>query len=292
MRVAKEGGTIAIAPEGNRTYSGKTCYINPSIASLAKKLGLPIALYRIEGGFGVHPRWSDVVRRGKMRAYVSTVIEPEEYASLSDDALFERIKEGLWVNEATLDGTFCHKRSAERLERALYVCPYCGLSTFQSKGDTVMCTRCERKVRYLETKELQGVGFDFPFPFFADWYEYQERFVGEVDLSAYNDKPMYREKTALTLVIPYKNKHPLEKEVDVCLYGDRILVRGEKEYAFPFDAVTAISVLGKNKLNVYKGGEIYQFKGDKSFCALKFVHIYHRYKNSKEKQNGRTHLGI
>lgn len=38
IRVAKEGGSIAIAPEGNRTYSGKTEYMAPVIASLAKKL--------------------------------------------------------------------------------------------------------------------------------------------------------------------------------------------------------------------------------------------------------------
>ena len=48
IRIAREGGTIAIAPEGNRTYSGKTEYMSPTIASLARKMGLPIALYRID----------------------------------------------------------------------------------------------------------------------------------------------------------------------------------------------------------------------------------------------------
>lgn len=91
IRVAKEGGTIAIAPEGNRTYSGRTGHMNPAIASLAKMIKLPIALYRIEGGYGVQPRWSDVVRRGKMRAYVSRVIEPEEYAAMSKAELFSLI---------------------------------------------------------------------------------------------------------------------------------------------------------------------------------------------------------
>ena len=38
IKVAKEGGTSAIAPEGNRTYSGKTEYIRPAIAPLAKNL--------------------------------------------------------------------------------------------------------------------------------------------------------------------------------------------------------------------------------------------------------------
>ena len=58
IKVAAEGGSIAIAPEGNRTYSGKTEYMNPSIAALARKLGLPIAFVKIEGGYGTHPFFS------------------------------------------------------------------------------------------------------------------------------------------------------------------------------------------------------------------------------------------
>ena len=49
MRVAREGGSVALFPEGNRTYSGKTEYIKPSVAQLAKALKLPIAFFRIEG---------------------------------------------------------------------------------------------------------------------------------------------------------------------------------------------------------------------------------------------------
>jgi 1-acyl-sn-glycerol-3-phosphate acyltransferase len=84
MRVVKEGGTIALAPEGNRTYSGKTEYIKPAIVGLARTLKLPIAFYRIEGGYGVHPRWSDTVRRGKIRAYVDRVLEVEEYSESAE----------------------------------------------------------------------------------------------------------------------------------------------------------------------------------------------------------------
>ena len=47
IRLAREGGTIAMAPEGNRTYDGKPVNINPAIAPLAKKLKLPIALIEL-----------------------------------------------------------------------------------------------------------------------------------------------------------------------------------------------------------------------------------------------------
>ena len=39
LRVAREGGTICIAPEGNRTFAGRPVHMNASIAKLAKKLG-------------------------------------------------------------------------------------------------------------------------------------------------------------------------------------------------------------------------------------------------------------
>ncbi len=280
MKVASEGGTIAIAPEGNRTFCGRTVYIKPSIVPLARKLGLPIALFRIEGGYGVHPRWSDVVRRGKMHCYVSRVINPEEYSKLSDDELMSTISEGLYVNEARVNGSYCHKRNAEYLERAIYVCPYCGLSVFESRGDTVECKRCHRKVRYTPEKELVGVGFDFPYRFVADWYDYQSDFINNFDVTNATAEPLYIDRVRISEVIPYKNKKLISKYYTVALFGNRIEGRGKgSTLDLPFDNASTVTVLGKNKLNIYYDGKIYQLKGDKRFNALKYVHVYHRYKN-------------
>lgn len=284
LRVSREGGTIAIAPEGNRTYSGKTTAMLASIAPLARKMGKPIALYRLEGGYGVHPRWSDVVRRGKMRGYVSRVIEPEEYATMTDDELFALIEKELYVNEATADAKFRHKKSAEYLERAMYVCPDCGLSRFHSRHDRTTCLRCGLQLRYLPTKELEGTNKPFPFRFLADWYDYQTDFVRKLDLAPFIDKPLYNEDARFSHVIPYKKKEELARDAAVSLYGDRIEVRSGAKLLqnFTFDEISAVTVLGKNKCNIYKDGEIYQLKGDKHFNALKFVHIYHHYHNVKK----------
>lgn len=294
IRVAKEGGTIAIAPEGNRTYSGRTGYMNPAIASLAKMIKLPIALYRIEGGYGVHPRWSDVVRRGKMRAYVSRVIEPEEYAAMSKTELFSLIESGLAVDEGIADGVFESDHRAEYLERAMYVCPWCGLSEFESHGNEIECLRCHRKINYGADKRLTGVGFDFPFEFVAGWYDYQEDFVRALDLDKHLSEPMYRDSARLSEVILYKRKQPLREEASISLYGDRIVIDEGDEDALtlPFSELEALSVLGRNKLNIYHGEKLYQLKGGKRFNALKYVNIYYRHKNiSKGDENGKF-LGL
>ncbi len=289
LRVVREGGTIAIAPEGNRTYSGKTEYINPSIATLIKQLKLPVAILRIEGGYGVHPRWSDVVRRGSMRAYFSRIIEPEEFKTLDEEALCELVCSELYVNEANANNVYKSKKSAEYLERALYTCPKCGLAYLESNGDIVKCTKCGCGARYTETTELVGLNGEFPFRFVNDWYEYQNNFVNHLDLDEFTDAPLFEDIADMCEVIPNKNKIKLKEDVRLSLYGDRITLDGKE---WRFSDISAVVVLGKNKLNVYYDGHIFQFKGSKRFNALKYVNFYYRYKNIHSEKRESLFLGI
>ena len=293
MRVAKEGGSISLAPEGNRTYSGKTEYMSPSIAPLARKLGLPIVLYHIKGGYGVQPRWADNVRRGRIDCFVSRVIEPEEYMSLTDDELFKLIEDGLFIDEANADNSFYHKKSAEHLERVLYVCPECGLSSFESHLDTVECKKCGLKVRYLPTTELEGVGKELSYRFVNDWYEAQSDFINSTDVTALTDEPVWEDVSSFSEVIPYEKKRPISDECRVLLYGDRIVVKGEGvDETFTFSDSSAVTVLGRNKVNIYYGDKIYQLKGEKSMNAIKYVHFFNRYRNIKKGDTNGKFLGL
>lgn len=294
IRVAKEGGSIAIAPEGNRTYSGKTEYMAPAIAALAKKMRLPIALYRIEGGYGVEPRWTDKIRRGKMRCYVSRVIEPEEYDLMTNDELFEVIREGLYVNEAVVDCKYRSKRRAEYLDRAIYVCPDCGFSVFYSHKNEITCQRCMKSVEYGEDKRLAGVGFEFPFTFVNDWYEYQKDFLNAFDLADKTDTPLFADTASLYEVVVYKKKYRLRKSACLTLYGDRIEIdaEGSDPLTFAFNEISTLAVLGRNKANIYIGDKVYQVKGDKHFNALKYVNFYYRYCNQTSGEKDGKFLGI
>ena len=294
IKVAREGGSLCIAPEGNRTYSGRTEYMSDSIAGLAKKLKLPIALYRIEGGYGIQPRWSDCVRKGRMRGYVSRVIEPEEYAQLKPQELFKLIEEGLYVDEAVADGIFAHSRRAEYLERAVYVCPFCGLSQWESSGHEARCTKCGRTITYGEDKRLMGKGFEFPFEFMGQWYDYQKQFVNGLDLMSMTEQPLFWDTADVSEVIVYQRKNPLRKNAAMTLYGDRVILDegAENELVLPFSEVNAAACLGRNKLNIYHGKMIYQFKGGKRFNALKYVNLIFRYKNIARGEENDQFLGL
>ena len=75
----------------------------------------------------------------------------------------------------------------------------------------------------------------------------------------------------------------------MALYGDRITV-GDTTYHF--DDITAAACLGRNKLNIYHGKDVFQFKGDKRFNALKYVNLYFRYRNIKRGNENGNFLGL
>jgi len=224
-----------------------------------------------------------------MRSYVSRVIEPEEYQSMSTEELYKLIQTSLYVDEGNVNGMFYHKKCAEFLERAMYVCPWCGFTTFESCNDIIHCKTCGRQIRYLPTKELDGIGCQFPFSFVSDWYDWQNEYVNQTDLLTHTQQPLYEETVRLSQVHIYKYKELLKKEAAIRLYGDRITI-DDREY--PFAETDAVVVLGKNKLNIYAGKDILQLKGNKRFNALKYVNFFHRYKNQMTGDKNGKFLGI
>ena len=85
----------------------------------------------------------------------------------------------------------------------------------------------------------------------------------------------------LSEVIVYKRKNILRKQAKLSLYGDKLIIDKDtnQELLLPFADTSAITVLGKNKLNIYYNKMIYQIKADKRFNAVKYVHIFNRHNN-------------
>ncbi len=293
MRIAKEGGSIAIFPEGNRTYSGRTGAIKDTIAPFAKALKLPLAIFHIKGGYGVQPRWSDKTRGGKMTAGVSEIIEYEDYKNLSDSELYDLICQKLYIDEGKVDIEYPSKKSAEYLERAMYYCPKCGLGKWESSGEDAWCQKCGTKIKYLATKEIKGVNCEFPYRFISEWYEAQESFLRKIDVREYIDTPLFTDTVDFLEVIPCKKKIPLAVGATISAYGDRFEITcGESKEVFNFSEITASGVLGRNKMNFYTRKSIFQIRYDEHFNALKYVNIYYHAINTLKGDTENGFIGL
>ena len=293
VKVAKEGGNIAMAPEGNRTYSGTTEYMKPGVVSLVKMLKLPLALYRIEGGYGVHPRWSNEIRKGKMRAYISRIVEPEEYAQMDNDELLQLIQKELYVDEREDKTLFYAKNNAEYLDRAMYYCPKCGLSEFYSEKDLISCKKCGLTARYKFDKSLEGVDEPFPYMYVKDWYDAQSNYIRNLDLSAFDDEVIYSDIVQYSESIYCKRKNNIDKKATLYMYQDRFVVKTtEGEDVYPFAEVASATVLGRNKLNIYHNHRTFQFKGDVHFNPVKYLNIYFHALNVSKGDTKDEFLGL
>lgn len=276
LQVSKEGGTISVFPEGNRSLSGDLSHIDISIVKLCKKLKHTLVIYAIEGGYQSDARYSVKNRRGKMRGIVKKVIKPDELEKLSDEELYNIIIEGLSVNLIT-DKKFSTNVRAEGLQRAIYYCKDCdSIGHMTSHKNDFKCTKCNstyfmnrycfltkgdetysvsdlnkiqlKKVRSLSMEETSNLNYTDEIELFeVDVNERKLIYTGEMNLSN-----------------------------NILKFGDMTI---------SFDEIESVSIILKNKMNIFVGDKRLQTKGINLFCAIKYMHAFYHYKNLKNGTN-------
>ena len=130
----RDGYSVAMAPEGNRSFDGVTCPIPDSVAKLVRKSGATLVTFRFTGGYFTSPRWSRGFRRGRIMGKPMGIYTPEGLKEMKPKELADRIREDLWVDAMTDEKKrpipYQSRHRAEYLESLLYLCPKC--RTFDS----------------------------------------------------------------------------------------------------------------------------------------------------------------
>ncbi len=285
-QIVKEGASIMMMPEGNRTYSGATEFINPTVTKLAKLLKLPIAFLVLHGGYGVSPRWAQDIRKGKTHCAVESVLEYETYKDWSEQKLYEYICSQLYVDESNDGKEYFGKNLAQYIERAIYYCPNCGVTHFVSKGNELTCAKCSLTVEYNPNKQFSSKEGKPPYKNVKEWYDAQRAYVLSLD---YNNltEALTIDKVNVFNVILFKRKKRLYANALLTLYADKIIIeKGKKRIECDFTkTVESMTVLGRHKLEVFCGENVFQIVGDKRFNAVKYVNFFYKYKNYMEGNN-------
>lgn len=288
-QVSSEGGSIAISVEGNRTYSGKTEYINPTAVRMMKFLKMPVAIIHITGGYGVFPRWAEKRRKGKIYCKPYKIYEYEEYKDIPDDELYKMICSDLYIDESKKGGPYKSNKKAENLERVIYNCPNCGFTKFKSKGNELYCTTCDLRLTYNEYKQFESETGNIPFKNVNEWYEYQKEELFKLNLLDYDKtKTIFEDQSKYIEVKIRKKKNVISENAIIKQFCDRFeIIYKDKLDVYYFDNISSAGVFGKNKFNIYVDKQIFQFKGDVSFNALKYVNLFYKYKIEKgDEKNG------
>lgn len=288
IRIIKEGGRIAIAPEGNRNYGGRLNYIDPSIVKLIKLLKVPVVLYNINGGFGVNPRFSQKLRKGRMFGQVKTVLEVEEITKLNNNELLQIIIENLDVDDVKLGYQYKGRALAESLESVFYICPKChSYNSLYSNKNYLYCDNCDLKVEYTPQLLFLSYNKEFSFQTVNDFYLYQEKAIREVNgqLIEYRDSDIK--------LINIKNKRKKELMIgNLTVNNQKVSIQDENQLReFIFDDIISMAIVYHNTLIINMDNEQYHLVGSSSFNALKIMHLFYKIRNEQKGDNN-GFLGI
>ena len=279
LRRLKEGESILLFPEGNRTFSTHLCAIAPSIAKLISRSKANLVFVNVVGGLTIDPRFALDFRKGEMEIKLRKVIAKEELEKMSLEQVMEAVKENLTVNEIPSTSPSFSEKRAEKLERVLYRCPVChGISSIVSEGNLVRCTECGLEVTYGEHLLFENPNKpEFQHPDLYSWFAEQERYVR--DYQAAEGVAIYEEDNVNLEEIGLDHENRLFSNVRISM-NDKVLQVGEMD--FPLDEIMEIAVSGRQTFLFYFKKQTFRVSSDKvGFNALKYMQMYYHLRAQK-----------
>ncbi|MBR5502442.1 MAG: 1-acyl-sn-glycerol-3-phosphate acyltransferase [Oscillospiraceae bacterium] len=277
MAIAKKNGVVGVFPEGSRSYSGVPTEIDMGIVQLARYMKADVLLCRIEGGYGVDPRWGKGLRKGRFFVRVAEALDAETVAQRSDEELLATFTEVLAVSDAPSETPYKSKKRAEGIESAVYLCPRCGaVETLSSEGIHFRCSACGLTGEYTEylTLKFDDENIDLSL---QQWMQLQDdwrkRYTPEAGAVIFSDS-----EVVLSTSDVKKAKRDKLGEGSLQLTDTALTLHTKdgEDMLLPVEDIKIISPVGGRKLVVTTGALTYFIKGSIGFNPIKYTQmVYH-----------------
>ena len=286
-KIAKEGGSVAVFPEGNRQWNDFQFYIDRAVVKLVRLLKLPVILYNLHGGYGIQPRWGRSTRHGKHTGEVKEILLWDELSKMSDDELYEKIVSGLKVIDSDSGELYKSKSRAEYLERQLFLCPKCGAQgALHSEGSEVGCTSCGLTVTYGENLKLSSPDPEFRFEKLVDWYEFQQGVVRDYDL---NSAEILCSDEGVNLYDKTEQKRVLIASGKMTLTKDELKIG---DFTASTSQLYGGCAQDGEKISFNIGDKAYIAIGHERFNAIKYLLFFNRVCSQIVEKGGDKYYGL
>ena len=148
MRRLRRGNCVLLFCEGRLSHDGRSTYIAPATAKLAKSVKCRVVTFRSSGGFFIEPRWQNYLNRGRL--FSSGIVHEysrDEVAAMSNEEMLEHIREDLYVDayaeQRERMQPFKFKHGIRDITCYYDVCPHCGgIDTLRAEGMEARCGSC------------------------------------------------------------------------------------------------------------------------------------------------------
>lgn len=158
VQFGQQGDAIALFPEGERNWNGRTRPVLPGIGRLVRRLDVPVICVQIQGGHQMWPRWSVNPRSAPLYFTFGT---PKSFPKEASNEEIEA-----WINEQLMvrpddcpEPSWTYgKRLADGLPNALWACPQClklEALKVDAEGAAIHCEGCGAGWTVMGTSKLQ-----------------------------------------------------------------------------------------------------------------------------------------
>jgi 1-acyl-sn-glycerol-3-phosphate acyltransferase len=273
MRALKHKSNVGLFAEGDKSWSGRTGRLHPTTGRLIKASRAALVTYRLTGGYLSSPRWSKVFRRGKMHGRMIRVYTPEQLGGMTAEAITEAINadiyEDAYASQRSRPVRFKGKELASGLENALYVCPVCkSACTLQSHGDSFACT-CGLSLKYNEYGFFDGE--NKPFETVADWDDWQEKFLPQLQKTAPADKPIFEDGGQSLWRIGADHSESMVASGPLRLFRDRLELGS---FSVALGKLYQMGVYGPDHIVFSSEGVNYEIKSEIMRSGRKYLAMY------------------
>ena len=147
-RVIKNGGALALFPEGMSSISGANQPVAVGTGSFLKAMNVPVYMTLISGGYLTNTKYCLDERPGRTDITVRQLFTVDELRALTAQQIEDRLNTELYNDDyewnrrmrATFDGK---GRMAHDMHTLLYKCPRCKTEfMMKGEGNTIKCQEC------------------------------------------------------------------------------------------------------------------------------------------------------
>jgi 1-acyl-sn-glycerol-3-phosphate acyltransferase len=288
IQFLRSGYGVLIFPEGQTTWDGETQPIYGGIEKILKKVGCSLVIMRLNGNFLTKPWWAHTYRRGRVGISIK-VLKPGQIAALSDEALLEAIRTGIYQNDvkdpANRAVEFRGKDLALGLERFVWMCMHCEAEDrLTTEGDLIRCEACghvwriDPWCRLTEENGAPAAQADL-----KDWSEWHKQKVKARLAAAENDAQLTHSDNVLLQV--ESEGRVFQESAKGCLRMSRAMMTftpaaAGPQLSFPLSSITDYVFQRKDMLEFMCDSRHYRFVFDRH-SPMKWLY-YLRYLSGYE----------
>jgi 1-acyl-sn-glycerol-3-phosphate acyltransferase len=266
VKVIQANGALALFAEGARTWSGKSLYVDPSIAKLVRLLNVPVISATMKGAYAYDPRWAKRIRKTEsVKVEYAMVFEKGEARKMSEEDILERIN--AVSDHDDIEYLIQHPvkiysdQRAEYIERIIYYCPDCNSHTyFHSSGNTFVCSSCNTKTTIDEFGMFNNTHLQNT----RDWVEWEnKKWVEDINEKLAKNElesPLLSSLEMNVMKAVGKGNMQAIGKGRISLFHNRIEFNAnEKIFSFTLEEIEDLSPQYEERLEMIVGNVAYRF---------------------------------